>query len=103
MLNHFHRQHYVEALARVHLLDGRAAVVDAEVTPLGMKFGDRDVGGRRIYTDHLRAKTRQRLAQQASAAANVENAQSRQAIQTLRVAVELAARRIADIGQPQPG
>ena len=51
--------------------------------------------------DHLRAQPRERLAQQAGAAADIEDAQTRQAVQAFGVALELAAGGVADIAEPQ--
>ena len=101
MLDHFHRQHDVEALAQVHLLHRGAAVVDRQMPLVGMQFRGGDVGGGGIDADHLRAEPRERLAQQPGAAADIEQAQAREAVEALGVAVELAAGGVADIGQPQ--
>ena len=60
-----------------------------------------DVGRRRIDPDHLRAQPRERLAQQTRAATDVEDAQTRQAAQAPRIALELAAGGVTDIGEPQ--
>jgi len=68
---------------------------------VGMQFRRRDIGGGRIDADHLGAEPGERLAQQAGAAADIEDAQAGQAIQAFDVALELAAGGIADIGQPQ--
>ena len=101
VLDHFHRQHNVEALAHVHLFSRGAAIVDRQMALVGMQLGGRDIGGGWIDPDHLRAQPRERLAQQAGAAADIEDAQSGKAIQAFDVALELAAGGVADIGQPQ--
>src|SRR5437868_5378449 len=69
--------------------------------PRGMQPGGGDVGRGRIDPDHLRAQPRERLAQQTCAATDIENAQARQATQAPRVAIELAAGGVADIGESQ--
>ena len=101
MLDHLHRQHDVEALAHVHLFHRGAAIVDRQMSLVGMQLGGRDVAGGGIDADHLGAEPGERLAQQPGAAADVEDAQARQAVQALDVALELAAGGVADIGEPQ--
>ncbi|MGY4366349.1 hypothetical protein ACVW1A_002414 [Bradyrhizobium sp. LB1.3] len=68
---------------------------------VGVQLRGGDVADRRIDADDLRTQARQRLAQQAGAAADVEHAQTAEAVQAAQVAFELAAGRIADVAEPQ--
>ena len=81
VLDHFHRQHDIEAFAHVHLLDRGAAVVDRQMALLGVQPRRGDIAGGGIDPDHLRAQPGERLAQQPGAAADIEDAQAPQAIQ----------------------
>ena len=78
-------------------------VIDASNNqPLaGVQLRRRNVALRRIDADHLRAESRQRLAQQAGAATDIEDAQAFEAGQAARVAVELAAGGVANEREPQ--
>ena len=84
-----------------HLLDGGAAIVDRQMSLVGMQFRRRDIAFGRIDPDHLGAEPGERLAQQPGAAADIEDAQAGKAIQAFDVALELAAGGVADIAQPQ--
>ena len=101
MLDHLHRQNDVEALARIDLFHRDVPVVDRQGRAAGMQLRRGDIGLRRIDSDHLRAQPRQRFAQQSGAAADIQHAQAREAAETLGVAAERLARRVADIAQPQ--
>src|SRR6516164_3653390 len=65
-----------------------------------MGLGRLNVLRRGIDAHHTCAKPRQRLAHQASAAADIEHAQASEARRLLRVPPEPAAELIADIGEP---
>jgi hypothetical protein len=68
---------------------------------VGVQLGGGDVGGGGIDADHLGTKSGERLAQQAGATTDIEDAQAGQAVQAFDVALELATGGVADIGQPQ--
>src|ERR1700686_4042081 len=55
MLDHFHRQHDVEALADVHLLHRGAAIIDRQMPLVGVQLGGGDVAGGGVDADHLGA------------------------------------------------
>ena len=75
MLHHLHREDNVEALAHVHLFHGGAAIVDRQMGLIGMEFRRGDVGRGGVDPDHLGAEPRERLAQKARAAADIEQPQ----------------------------
>ena len=60
-----------------------------------MQPGGGDIGGGRVGADHGSAEARQRLAQDAAAAADVEDAQAGKRVESLLVAPELS-------GMPHP-
>ena len=101
VLDHFHRQHDVEAFAGIgQRLGGGGAIVDRDTRLLGMQLCHRDIALGRIGADDGRAEPRQRLRQNAAAAADIEDAQAFQAIELLGVAVEPLAGGVADVGEP---
>src|SRR5579859_6984439 len=59
-----------------------------------------DAVGHRIDADHFGAKPRQRLAQHAAAAADVEDAQALQAVEPRRIAGKMRRGAVADIAEP---
>jgi hypothetical protein len=65
-----------------------------------MGLGCGDIGVRRIDTDHLGAEPRQRLAKDAAAAADVEDAEAFERIELLGVVVEVLGGAVADIADP---
>ena len=65
-----------------------------------MQFCDLDVGLGRIDADDLGAEPRHRLAEQAAAAAYVEDAQALERPCRMRVAAETRRHLVADIGEP---
>ncbi len=77
MLDHFHRHDQIEPFA-AQILDAAGAIIDRQPLPLGMKAGGRDILGRGVQAGHLRTQTRQRLRQQARAAADIECLLARQ-------------------------
>ena len=101
MLDDFHVEDDVEGLAGIgQVLGRRRAVVDRHARLLGMQLGDLDVGLRRVGADNRRAKPGQRLAKQAAAAADVEDAQALERPCGMRIAAEALRHLVADIGQP---
>ena len=93
MLDHFHRQHHVEALACVgQVLRGDGAIVDRAGRPARHARADLDIGLGRVGADDLRAEPRQRLGQDAAAAADIEDAQAREAADLLGFAPEMRRR-----------
>jgi hypothetical protein len=66
-----------------------------------MGLGRRDILLGRIGADHRCAEPRQRLRQDAGAAADIEDAQAVEAVEFLGVEVEMGRRLGADIGQAQ--
>ena len=69
------------------------------VTPLllGVPLGDFDRRPGRVGADDRGAEPRQRLAQDTAAAADVEKAQAREAVEPLGIAVECGGHLVADI------
>ena len=77
MLDHFHREHDIEALTRIgQRLRGGNAIIDGNLALLGMQICGRDVLLRRVSTEHARTKTSQRLGQNSAAAADIEDTQA---------------------------
>ena len=82
MLDDFHGQHDVEALAGIgQSLGGRRTIIDRQLGLLRVLARDLDIRVRRIGADHRGAKPRQRLRKDAAAATDIEDAQPRQAIE----------------------
>ena len=102
VLDHLHGQHHVEALALVgQLLRGGAAIVDRSPAWAACARAASILASAGIGADHRGAEPGQRLGQDAAAAADVEDAQARQAAEPLGVAVEMRGRRlVADIAEP---
>ena len=101
VLDDLQRQHHVEALSGLDQLgDGGDAVVDLQPHLLGMDFRDRDVCRRGVDPGDLRAQPRERLAHQSAAAADVEDAQPRQRVRRVEVAVEVCRNLFGDEAQP---
>jgi hypothetical protein len=100
VLDHFHGEHQVETLARVGQgLGRRRAVIDRKTARRGVQARRRDVGLRRVHPDHGRPQPGQRFAQDAGAAADIEDAQPVEAFAAFGVAGELPAGGVADIGE----
>ena len=79
VLDDLQRQHDVEPAARFgQRLGGALAVVDLQPLLAGMQRRDSDVARRRIDAGHLGAQPGHRLAEQAAAAADVEQAEALQ-------------------------
>jgi hypothetical protein len=96
MLHHLHCQHDVEPFPGVRQrLGGGAAVVDRQARLIGVPAGHGDVACSGLDPHHVGAEPRQRLAQHARAAADVEDAQALQA-----VGAELPAPGAPDIVEP---
>src|SRR5919204_6393509 len=101
MLDHFHREHDVEAFALLRKRFGRARAVVHGNAGLGRMLLRRlDIARRGIGAHHRRAKARQRLAQNAAAAADVEYAQARERVEARLLAAELPACCLLDESQP---
>ena len=93
VLDHFHVEDDVERLALLGEGLGRGgAVVDAEPALRGVQLRHLDIVGRRIGADDLRAQPRHRLAEQAAAAADVEDAQAFERARHARIAAEALRR-----------
>jgi hypothetical protein len=102
MLDHFHRQHDVEALAHVHRLDGRAAVVDRQVPLVGMQLGGRRYWSRTGSIPITCAPSR--VSGSHSSPAPQPISRMRRPARQLRLlgfAIELAAAGVADVAEPQ--
>ena len=65
-----------------------------------MRLRDCNIVLRRIGTDHVGAQSRQRLRQDSAAAADIEHAETLQAVELFRIAAKMRSRLIADIAQP---
>jgi hypothetical protein len=90
MLDHFHVEHHVEALARRGEVFGAGvAVVDFEAGLPGMDLRHGNVARGGIGTHHLSPEPRHRLGQQAAATADIEQAQPGEGALARQVAVEL--------------
>src|SRR5262245_51663361 len=101
VLDHLHGEHEVEALARVRQRLGRGrAVVHAHPRVGGVQLRRRDIGLRGIGAHDGGAEPRQRLAQNAAAAADVEHAELGERIEPLVVTPEMPARRLFDEAEP---
>ena len=100
MLEDLHRDDRVEALAGSgELLRRRRPIVDIEldlggVAARGFDGLDGGVGG-----DEVGAEAAQRLAEQPGAAADIEHAQARQRPRRQRLAIEVTAAMVADVGE----
>ncbi len=101
VLDHFHGQHHIKAFARAgESLGCRDPVVDRKAATLRVQRRGLDVVWRRIGPHHRGAEPRQRLAQNPSAAADIENADAIEARRMTGIATELPAHRIANIAEP---
>ncbi len=101
VLDHFHGQHHIKTFAGAgESLGGCDPVVDRKAATLRVQLRSLDVVRRRIGPHHPGAEPRQRLAQNAAAAADIENADAIEARRMAGVATELPAHRIPDIGEP---
>ena len=101
MLDHFHGENDVEAFAGFRQrFGGGVAVVDGKTRLRGVSLRHRDVALRRIGADDRRAEPRQRLAENAAAAADIEDAQAGKAVEPLRIAVEMRGGAVADVSEP---
>ena len=69
MLNDLHRRDKIKLTIKIGNIG--AAIVNLQTCPLRMLVGRRDVFGRRIHTDDIRAKPSERLTQQACTATNI--------------------------------
>ena len=76
------------------------AIIDREPRLRRVIARNRDIAVGRIGADDGRAKPRQRLRQNAAAAADIEDAQAGEAVEPLRIAAEMIGGAIADIGKP---
>jgi hypothetical protein len=65
-----------------------------------MRLRHRDVLGRRIGSHHRGAEPRERLAQNAATAADIEETQIGETPKVVRIAAEMLGRAVADIGKP---
>ena len=100
MLDNFHGENDVEVFAAFGQRFGRrGAVIDGEPGLRRMALRRRDVLFRRVGADHRCAEPRQRLGQNPAAAADVEDAQARKAVETLGVAAEARRGVVADVGE----
>ncbi len=76
------------------------AVIDREAGLCGVQPRRLDIGAQPGRRPRPGAKPRQGLAQDAAAAADVEDAQAREAVEPLAVAPELPAGRLLDVAEP---
>ena len=67
-----------------------------------MALRHRDVAFRRVGADHRRAEPRQRLGQDAAAAADIENPQAGETVETARITAEMRGGAVADIRRDEP-
>ena len=86
MLYHLHGENDIEPFAGSQLLDGGDAIVDIQRLGAGVNRGSLDVLLRRICPQNRRAKPGHGLRQQAAAAADVEEAQTRKGQALKRIA-----------------
>ena len=101
MLNHFHGQHNVEALALGQQRLGiRRAVINRKPTAIGVEARNLDVARGRINANHVGAQPAHRLAQQAAPAADINKAQTGKRLGGCRIKGEMPERHLADIGEP---
>ena len=102
MFNHFHRQHNVERLARGRKALGcHRAIVDRQARLLRMALRDGDIARRRVNAGDCGAEPRQRLRQNAAAAADVENAQAIEGpCRVKRGRLEMCGDLLAQIAEP---
>ena len=99
VLDHLHGQHHVEGAGR-HVLGAAHPVVDGQTRLLGMHFGDADVLVAGIHAGHGKTHAGQRLAEQAAAAAHVQQRQPLERPHGLGVAAEMLGQLAAHEGQP---
>ena len=101
VLDDFHVQDDIEGLAGFGELFGRdRTVIDGNARRLRVGGGDADILFGGVGADDGGAHPRDRLGQQAAAAADVENAQAFQRLRAFRVEPEILGRLVADIAQP---
>src|SRR5215211_946728 len=101
VLDHLHGEHDIEALAGVgQHLGGDGAVVDVESRAGGVTLGHLDAGLGRIGAHDGSTDARERLRQDAGAAADIEDTQTAQAIERFRIAPEVPAGGVADVAEP---
>ncbi len=101
MLDHFHAEHDVECLTRrCDVLGRRHAIVDRQRGLLSVQARNRHIPFRRIDADDMRPQSSQRLGQQATAAADIEDAQTIQRADIAAIEPELPDSVVADIGKP---
>ena len=101
VLDHLHGQHDVEALAGVRQRPrpwSRGSRSRARCPRRAPRR--RDIVLRRIGADDVGAEPRQRLGQDAAAAADIEHAQAVEAVELLGVAAETRGRLVADVAEP---
>jgi hypothetical protein len=100
MLDHFHVQHHVELLSGFG--EGFSAgmtIIYCQPRLRGMDLRDRDIARRRIRADNLRPKPCHRLAQQAPATADIQNAQARKGTILPQIPAELCGDLSRDVIQ----
>ena len=101
MLDDFEQQHDVVALAfRRDRLGGRRLIFDVEMCGAGMGSCRLDGFGSGIDAGHVAAQSPEWLADEAAAAANIEQAQAGEAPRGFRIAGEVFADLVADIREP---
>src|SRR5690606_25267624 len=101
MLDHFHVEDDVECLPFcLQVLGSRCTVIDRKTAARRMEARDLYVGGGGIGPDNLGAQPRHRLAKQAAAAADVEQAQPLEGACLMDVAAKMRSDAVANIGEP---
>ncbi len=100
VLDHFHGENDVEGFAGLRQRFGCGiAIIDGNARPRGVAARDRDVAFRGVGADDGSAEPCQGLAEDAAAAADIENPQAGEAVEPLRIAAEMRGGMVADIGK----
>ena len=101
MLDHLHGAHDIEKPRLLRqLLDRGGAIGELGARLLGMTAGGLDRGGRRIDADDIGAKPRQRLGEQSSPAADVEEIDARERRADGRLTLEMPHDQVARPADP---
>ena len=93
----------IENFARLRQrLRAGVAIIDGEARPCRVLLRDRDVAFRRVGADDGCAKSRQRFAENAAAATDIEHSQAGEAVEPQRIAVEMLSRPVANVSRAAP-
>jgi hypothetical protein len=102
MLHDLHVEHGIELLtAGREGFGGGQPIVQVQTTPLGVEFGYPDIFGRDIDTRDARAEACQGLAQDSTAAADVQQPQARQGKRGGWIGAEGVAKMLAKVADAE--